>query len=537
MSFLNKYVFVLVLLLAFSLRADVIKEIENYIQSRINGTPVKETGHCAFRHQLDLKLNLQRLSPQLKKRAVQLLSEPERQQSVVSPSGHFTLHFDISGYHAVPPEDSLGNGIPDYIDSAMVIFDHVWDVEINRLGFQPPPAPDGGARENYHVYFSKSYEYYGWTTPDQQISTSRGTTYTSFLEINANFFKTNFYTGGLDAMRVTAAHEFNHAIQLGYNLRTDEFINYPDLFFLEMTSTWLEDYVYNEVNDYYFYLDSFIPNIDRIKFNATYNNYDYANALYLHMLEKKYGAKIVPEIWGQIVEYEAIPAINSVLARKASSFGRLQNEYAVWLYFTGERSISGSYFPEAAFYPMLLPAGGQDEIEQDLDGLRMRHVQIDLQGNMLYKAKITANNKRGFLNHISDTGLSGAAVKFGQYQSFYQPENTKQCVVVLSNPADESIDGIRYNVNLHGPVAGPNPLKVKKNGQQLTFYNVPDHSTIYVYTLNGRFLAKLHSVTDGRSQVVWEMKDKHGQRLASGIYIYVIRYGGHEIIGKFAVVR
>ena len=200
MSFLNKYVFVLVLLLAFSLRADVIKEIENYIQSRINGTPVKETGHCAFRHQLDLKLNLQRLSPQLKKRAVQLLSEPERQQSVVSPSGHFTLHFDISGYHAVPPEDSLGNGIPDYIDSAMVIFDHVWDVEINRLGFQPPPAPDGGARENYHVYFSKSYEYYGWTTPDQQISTSRGTTYTSFLEINANFFKTNFYTGGLDAM-------------------------------------------------------------------------------------------------------------------------------------------------------------------------------------------------------------------------------------------------------------------------------------------------------------------------------------------------
>lgn len=532
----NKIVLLLFLWI-FTLPADGLKEIENYIYSRTGQAAVQESNHCAFRHQLDLRLRLNELSPQLKTQAMALLERPARQKSTISPSGHFTLHYDTAGYQSVPLEDLSKNGTPDYIDSALVIFDHVWDVEINQLGFQPPPAADGSAIENYHIYFTKSYSYYGWTTPDQQISSGPVNTFTSFIEINANFYQTHFYTGGLNALRVTAAHEFNHAIQLGYNLRADEYGNYSELFFLEMTSTWLEDYVYEDVNDYYQYLNNFIPNIDKIKFNAAYNNYEYANSLYLHMLEEKFGARIVPEIWKAIIQQEVIPAVNSVLQTKGSSFGHAQNDYGCWLYFTGERSIAGHYFPEGANYPMLTPGEGQEEIESDLGSLQMRHVQVDVQDSLLFMARVSAGSNDGRFNHISKNGMFHSSVRFGSAQSVYQNAESGVLIAVLSNPTENVIEQIEYALKIHKPVTGPNPLHVKQDGSQMVFYNIPARGKIYIYSLNGRFLASIQSAMDRPAPLNWNLRDKSGALLASGIYIFVVKSAGSESVGKFAVVR
>ena len=61
-----------------------------------------------------------------------------------------------------------------------------------------------------------------------------------------------FLTKGINAARVTVAHEFHHAIQLGnYSYRDS------DLFFYELTSTSMEEFVFNSVNDYYNYLTDY----------------------------------------------------------------------------------------------------------------------------------------------------------------------------------------------------------------------------------------------------------------------------------------
>ena len=68
-----------------------------------------------------------------------------------------------------------------------------------------------------------------------------------------------YFVNDLDALRVTAAHEFNHAIQLSYGVHWDD-QNPIDLYFIEMTSTWVEDVVYNDINRYLEYLPILFEN-------------------------------------------------------------------------------------------------------------------------------------------------------------------------------------------------------------------------------------------------------------------------------------
>ena len=52
---------------------------------------------------------------------------------------------------------------------------------------------------------------------------------------------------GEQALAVTAAHEFFHAVQFGYDWR-------EDLWFMEGTAAWVEDEVYDDVNENVLYL-------------------------------------------------------------------------------------------------------------------------------------------------------------------------------------------------------------------------------------------------------------------------------------------
>ena len=46
---------------------------------------------------------------------------------------------------------------------------------------------------------------------------------------------------------MTLAHEYNHILQFGYDA-------YQDAWFAESTAVWMEDQVYNGINDYLRYV-------------------------------------------------------------------------------------------------------------------------------------------------------------------------------------------------------------------------------------------------------------------------------------------
>ena len=160
-----------------------------------------------------LTANWDRLPPAAKEAFAFLQQRPILSHSVLSSGGRFKIHYNTTGTHAVAPTDTDANGVPDYVDEAAHVFEAVWDLQINQLGYNPPPSDGDGV---YDVYIKNLaiQQAYGFAYP---IAYPESRT-PSYIEIDNNYTE-NIYpvnSRGFNGLRVTAAHEFFHAIQFGY---------------------------------------------------------------------------------------------------------------------------------------------------------------------------------------------------------------------------------------------------------------------------------------------------------------------------------
>ena len=110
------------------------------------------------------------------------------------------------------------------------------------MNFLPVNPDDDGV---YDIYVEDlGLGYYGVNNLDfNSLGEHIGS---SYIKIDNKYEESDYYTSGLDAMKVTVAHEYFHAIQRSYQLQ----FTTESLFFFEMSSTWIEDMIYPNVNDY-----------------------------------------------------------------------------------------------------------------------------------------------------------------------------------------------------------------------------------------------------------------------------------------------
>jgi hypothetical protein len=175
-------------------------------------------------------------------------------------STNFCFHWVETTADAVSTTDSNSNGIPDYVQSAADIFENVRGVEVNDLGFRPPKpdttSADNGGGAQSDVYFADvgGDGIYGYCTSDDPNRTHLGGSYpfydvSAYCVVDNDFSQAQFGNEvfGLTAMEVTAAHEYFHAIQFAYDVSEDDWL-------MEGSAVWMEDLVYNDINDYYQYL-------------------------------------------------------------------------------------------------------------------------------------------------------------------------------------------------------------------------------------------------------------------------------------------
>ncbi len=473
-----------------------------------------------------------------------LRSEPARQFQITSPSGHFIIHYDVDGTHAVPLADVSGNNIPDFVDSAAVYLDHSWDVEINQLGFQPPLDSLGKHRDTYPIYFThfSISGLYGLTNFgfNDEIPSLPGENHPSYIELSNDFQGSGLYTKGLDAMKVTCAHEFNHALQLGYRFWES------DTYFFEMTSTYLEEYVYPQVNDYFQYLPQFIGHIRQIRFtSASFPNL-YANGIYLHIPVQRFGAKILAEIWGQIREEPARQALSTVLEKHGSSFSESQNEYGQWLYFTGNRAVPGAFFSDAFLMPQILfPTDDDFYVNQGLffeSSVNIQAISFFRLFNVpayrevaQVKAKGALQEPSGRFHHFSRSSYENSSTSLG-LNEVIAPLASDTLLLVVNNPSD-SLQKIAYKlsadtVNVSG--IGPNPIVLNDSQARARFFNLPEQSRIFIVDLTGHVLRVLHNQ---HRDLEWDVRDRNGRYLQSGVYFFLIKAQGVLKKGKFAVIR
>jgi len=482
-----------------------------------------------------------RLSREPGKPALQKVSAPVRQYQISTAQGHFTLHFDLEGVHAVAAEDTGNNGIPDYIDSAMVILEQVWSAEIDQLGFNPPPGIDGQAVSAYPVYFTQFFDdrLYGQTWVDEPVNGSGETRFTSYLELRQNYESAGLYTKGFDALRVTAAHEFHHAVQIGYYLRLEE--EFPsDIFLMEMSSVWMEDQVFDQINDYYQYLEYLFGHIHQYPLDGFEKpQMAYGHALFLKMLSEKYSPALIRKIWESIPEKAGLNAVQEAVQSESSSFSAEFMDYASWLLFTGERTLPGYYFEDAQNYP-LLPGTAKNtysftvnlSLSGELPARQMAHYFLTSLNDSLLLAKISLQEDQDrVLGAVYTTdNPAGLVLAAGEQKSFFiRPQ--AEIWLALCNPAQTNSE--EWQIDLRSAVQSTvaNPLVIRTDQGELRFYGLNPGARIDLFTLNGAHISSLQT-GDTSTEAVLNVGD-----LATGIYLYAIRGSGRQNIGKVAIIR
>ena len=264
---------------------------------------------------------------------------------------HFRIHYDLTGTHAVDNTITNENNIPDYINTMAIVFEEVYNHEINVLGYAAPPS-DGtnGGSDAYDIYV-KSTSAYGWTWYDTLIGDNgnsieqENNAYSSYMWMNNNYI--GFPNTELENIQVTAGHEFFHAIQLGYD--GDE-----EIWLLEATATWMEEETYDDVNDCYQYM---IPWFEKphLSLNRPNDLHQYGSFIIFKYIDEHLGGRdIIRKTWEQSRLFDSndgdysIQSIDLALKSKNYTFKKALNNMAIANLIFSSESSAGQYAYEEA---------------------------------------------------------------------------------------------------------------------------------------------------------------------------------------------
>ncbi len=333
----------------------------------MEGKPDEFPVKCGTPAVLEFVLNRDKLDQGLMKSlGVQIVDRPVGlDDSLVSPSGRFLIHYTTSGDNAV---FSL---IPGYVDSVARIYDEVYNHLVTTLGYPAPPNDGfypGSGDDKFDVYLiNLPSTYYGLTYLDSARIDGPGTTRaTAFQELDNDYQSILPYKNRpLDAVRVTCAHEFFHVVQFGLDFTETEEgatngINGPA--WMEMSAVWSEEENYTNINDYYYYLPYFFeaPWESIQSFPSSSSIHPYGSGIFPMFLAQRYGTNVIRNTWlkcGEVPGPNSWPAIDAVLdslSGGAVTFASAFREFALWNYFTGSRAAvapSGVGYAERAYYP------------------------------------------------------------------------------------------------------------------------------------------------------------------------------------------
>lgn len=224
---------------------------------------------------------------------------------------HFCVHWVRRTTDAPQLTDANGNGLPDYIDQVEKTLGKVWRVEVSDYGFRRPESDkrsrDDGGNGKLDVYIADigAEGYYGYCTTDDPRLISAKSTY-PYLDGSAYCVLDNDYspkqfgyaTSPLDDLRVTAAHEFFHAVQGAYNWG-------QDLWLMEGTAAWIEDQVYDRIDDNYQYLKTSALTHPGVPVDSGDRGYEYGAWLFFRFLSEDLSSSgapapgIIRSIWYQ----------------------------------------------------------------------------------------------------------------------------------------------------------------------------------------------------------------------------------------------
>jgi hypothetical protein len=306
---------------------------------------------CGTGFVMDIKKNLPAVSAHNLAILELYLSRPSLQYTYSTPEGHFKLHYNTSGTHQVyqasvdvNPED----GHPDFVNRMGNYFETARHFLIDSLKYDSLPPDDGaGGDDLYDVYiYLDSPQALGITYGESKSSAYPGReAWSSYITIRPKFPGVN--TNQDDQAKVVSAHEFFHAVQLAYNAMENGW------WFCEVSSMWIEEILWDNINDYYVWLPSFFS--EPYKSLTTFNGaHEYGSIVWGLFLSEKFGIDVIRQIWTEGITGTLLDATDNVLKTYGSSLAESFTEFTLWNLLTSYRTpVVEPHYEEAKNFPSI----------------------------------------------------------------------------------------------------------------------------------------------------------------------------------------
>lgn len=278
-----------------------------------------------------------------------LLNRVDTQAYFDTPSGFFRVHYDTTGGHAVyQPDVDIDpvDGVPDYVNRTGDYFDRAWFFQCDTLGYDTPPFDSamGGGMNLYDVYMHHYAGAYGVTFSELPSNQRPGRDYdfTSYIYVDPTYAGFG-YNDRTIPMKVTSAHEFFHAVQLAYSGNVGGW-------YMENCSTWMEDMIWDDINDNYAYIYYFLyyPHYPLTTANGAF---EYGAFLWPMYLYESMGHEFIRQTWVYAISMPAMQALDQVCANYGTSFGEQYDIFSLWNYLTNYRD-DGNHYEEGGFYSL-----------------------------------------------------------------------------------------------------------------------------------------------------------------------------------------
>ena len=256
---------------------------------------------------------------------------------------HVCLHWVTSTEDAPPSKR--------WVKQNLRQMERVWRLETGKLGYREP-LKDGrsGGNKKFDVYLKDvgSVGLYGYCAAEKRVQRFLASGY---CVLDDDFSRAQFPASPKKSLQVTAAHEFFHAVQYAYDAEDDRWM-------LEATATWMEERVADGAND----------NRQYVPFGQVQNPAEpldtggggalnqYGNWTFFEFLSKKFGTRVVRDIWSKMAadkkspDFYSTQALVKVLARKGG-FTKVFSEYAAG------NSVPRKTYPEGGSYPSATISG------------------------------------------------------------------------------------------------------------------------------------------------------------------------------------
>ena len=484
---------------------------------------------------------------------------PDQMESTYQTT-HFNIHYDEgSSSNSISTADLDNNSIPDYAEQMGQIFEEVYlffkdslGYDINFLNSQSM----GNAK--YDIFIDNLPQNYFAITYTTSFLNESSTSCGSYIKMRNNYNGAVFQgLSELENIKITAAHEFFHAIQFSYNC-------YERFWLMEATAVWSEDELYDDINDHYRYMPSWFQNSSKPIDDES--SHMYGSFIFFQYIDEHLGGhEMIKNIWEQsrsiansINDISFTSIDNALGSINSSFFSALNNMRIANRIMSNNLNASPFTYEEAQYYPV---SGPLEIVQLSFENNLIEYTQSYLEANSGNYLKLDisspANISITVQNGIRDELFSAVIFKHKDRDSWtirngfelnIDPSVGLEWATILVNTQSQSQDSWSYKCSITRGESEelmiyntyPNPF-IKSNSKfesRLTS-TINQNVKINIYNILGNLIVNKNiplSATEEKT-FKWNLKNSFGKKVSSGIYFIEIAGQNKRDIKKVTILN